>query len=195
MGIVEILILVAFAVVVFIVIRKLPDTRPVSDVGGAGSFGGAKVNYMAWVQKVLMILAPIGDFLMGLFTKIKSRFSKSKAKVDEKEVLKKQLKRPEDRDFWIEDQEVNSKAKHDLISKAFLDDAEEAFKAKDYRKAESLFLKVAKENPKSVKAFNRLGVIYLEQKNYMDAIEAFSTALKLDDKVCSRYYNLAGGVS
>lgn len=187
MGILEILILVALAVIIFIVIRRLPDTRVMNN--------GIKRKKVSNDENLIV---RIKSLLSGLIGKIDNllehlmRRSKRNNIVENHEELTQQLKKPEDRDFWIEngDPVVNSK-KSDLITKTYLDEAEDAFRAKDYRRAETLFIEVAKDHPHNVKVFNRLGIIYLEQKNYEDAIEAFSTALKYDSKSGIRFYNLA----
>lgn len=72
-----------------------------------------------------------------------------------------------------------------------LANADEQFKQKNWEKAEQLYVKAVLHLPKEPKIYSRLGVIYLEKKNYHDAKEAFSTAIQYDDGVASRYYNLA----
>lgn len=69
--------------------------------------------------------------------------------------------------------------------------AEDAFAKKDYLTAEPLYLKVAAARPDIARVYNRLGIIYLEKKNYKDARDAFLTVLKFDDQVASRHFNLA----
>lgn len=70
-------------------------------------------------------------------------------------------------------------------------EAEDAFAIKDYRKAERLYLKLATEDPRNAKVYGRLGVIYLEQKNYDDARDALQVAIKLEPNIASRHFNLA----
>jgi tetratricopeptide (TPR) repeat protein len=80
----------------------------------------------------------------------------------------------------------SQKIAHELMSKA-----DEAFRKKDYKTAETCYLKAAVKDPDNARIYNRLGVIYLQMKNYRDAIEAFRGALKFDDRVASRHYNIA----
>lgn len=57
--------------------------------------------------------------------------------------------------------------------------------------AEKIYLKIAVKDPHNVKVYNRLGVIYMEKNNFLDAKNAFAEAVKLDPKKASRHYNLA----
>jgi Tfp pilus assembly protein PilF len=72
-----------------------------------------------------------------------------------------------------------------LIEKANL-----YLKQKKYQKAEENYIKTIKYDPKSVKAYNGLGVIYLEQKNYSHALQSFSKAVKIDPENALSYNNL-----
>lgn len=78
------------------------------------------------------------------------------------------------------------KIAHELIAQA-----DESFRRKDYKNAEKYYLQAATKDPDNARIYNRLGVIYLNTKNYKDAVEAFRGALKFDDRVASRHFNLA----
>ncbi|MBI3261003.1 tetratricopeptide repeat protein, partial [Candidatus Berkelbacteria bacterium] len=69
--------------------------------------------------------------------------------------------------------------------------AEDAFKSREYDTAEAYYLKIAAAKPDLPKVYNRLGIIYLERKNYKDARDAFLTVLRFDSQVAARHYNLA----
>lgn len=71
------------------------------------------------------------------------------------------------------------------------DEGETLFKAGKLDEAERFFLTAATRNPKDSKVYARLGLIYLQKKNYTDAIDALKVAVKLDRFNPSRYYNLA----
>lgn len=71
------------------------------------------------------------------------------------------------------------------------DEADKLFKAGKLEEAERSYLKIATANPQNVKVYNRLGIIYMEKKNFRDAKEAFIEAIRLDPKKASRHYNLA----
>lgn len=85
----------------------------------------------------------------------------------------------------------SSLKKEDVKSRNLFQEAEDAFAIKDYRKAERLYLRLATSHPKDPKIYGRLGIIYLEQKNYEDARDALQAALKLEPNVASRHFNLA----
>lgn len=74
---------------------------------------------------------------------------------------------------------------------ALFEEAEQLFRAGKVEEAEKNYLKVAAADPSNVKVYNRLGVIYMERKNYRDAKDAFMEAIRLDPKKASRHYNLA----
>src|SRR3990167_4601951 len=71
------------------------------------------------------------------------------------------------------------------------EEGDEMFRQGNYAEAEEFFLKAATRNPSEVRVYARLGVIYLHQKNYNDAIESLKVAVKLDKYNPSRHYNLA----
>ncbi len=69
--------------------------------------------------------------------------------------------------------------------------AEELFKKKQYISAERWYIEAVKKNPKNSVIFSRLAVIYLDQKNYSDAIESLSEALKLSPNSAINSFNLS----
>lgn len=69
--------------------------------------------------------------------------------------------------------------------------AEDLFRKKQYISAEKWYIEAAKVDPKNDVIYARLGVIYIEQKNYKDAVEALLEALALGPSVASRYFNLS----
>ena len=69
--------------------------------------------------------------------------------------------------------------------------AEDLFKKKQYISAEKWYLEVVKKDPKNSKVYSRLGTIYLDQRNFEDAKEAFKESIRLDDRVASRFFNLS----
>jgi len=69
--------------------------------------------------------------------------------------------------------------------------AEELFKKKQYKSAEKWYIEAVKKNPRSSTTFARLGVIYLEQRNFPDAIESFKESLKLNPIQASCAFNLS----
>lgn len=69
--------------------------------------------------------------------------------------------------------------------------AEDLFKKKQYISAEKWYIEAVKKNPKNAKIFSRLGVIYLEQRNFADAIESLKEAIRLDSESASAHFNLS----
>jgi len=69
--------------------------------------------------------------------------------------------------------------------------ADDLFRKRQFISAEKWYLEAARNNPKNAKIYSRLGIIYIERKNFKDAIEALSEAVKLDDQVASRFFNLS----
>lgn len=68
--------------------------------------------------------------------------------------------------------------------------ADDAFESKKYDVAEELYIKIAAHEPNNAKVYNRLGVIYLDQKNYYDAKDAFLQSIKLDAGDIEIFINL-----
>jgi len=69
--------------------------------------------------------------------------------------------------------------------------AEELFRKNQYISAERWYIEAAKVSPKNDMIYARLGVIYIEQKNYKDAVEALKEAIRLGPEIASRYFNLS----
>lgn len=57
--------------------------------------------------------------------------------------------------------------------------------------AESLLLKAAKQDPKSVQAHFQLGLLYMRLENYSKAIKAYKKVAKLDPRFPETFFNLA----
>jgi len=72
-----------------------------------------------------------------------------------------------------------------------MEKAEELFFKKQYISAEKWYLEVIKKDPRNPKIYSRLGLIYISQKNYKDAISCLEEANKLEPTVASRYFNLS----
>lgn len=71
------------------------------------------------------------------------------------------------------------------------EEADKLFADEKYSEAEQKYLQIAMKDPKNVRVYNRLGVVYMEKGNFYDAKESFLVAVKLDPKKASRYYNLS----
>lgn len=55
-------------------------------------------------------------------------------------------------------------------------------KKKEYEKAEVLYVRAIKFDPKCAPAYNNLGADYCEQKKYLEAIKVYQQAFRLDSK-------------
>jgi tetratricopeptide (TPR) repeat protein len=74
--------------------------------------------------------------------------------------------------------------------KSLLEQADEAFEAGDLKRAENLYLRVLNREPEDAALYNKLGLIYLQGKNFRDAAQALKQALKLEPKNDTFYNNL-----
>ncbi|KKU44567.1 MAG: designed protein CTPR3 [Berkelbacteria bacterium GW2011_GWA2_46_7] len=88
--------------------------------------------------------------------------------------------------FWQE--EVSGEA---VEVAGLFEEGDEFFRQGNYDASEEFFLKAATRSPSDARVYARLGVIYLHQKNFNDAIESLKVAVKLDKYNPSRHYNLA----
>lgn len=85
---------------------------------------------------------------------------------------------------------INRRGESQKIAQELIGKAEELFNKKQYHQAETFYLQAATKDPDNSRVYNRLGVIYLQTKNYKDAVEAFRGAIRLDDRVACRHFNL-----
>jgi tetratricopeptide (TPR) repeat protein len=170
--ILELLILIAAATIFVIVARRYPETeQEVSQIGGGG--GQPKVNlrpgkakWSIWFGAAIMKLFDLRLIRFPIIH-LKSKWTKASTADG----------------FWSEDKKADDKN--------WLRQADQAFEEKNFELAESHYLKAALKDPKNSKIYSRLGVIYLDRKNYQDARDCFVTALRYEDKVPARHYNLA----
>lgn len=72
-----------------------------------------------------------------------------------------------------------------------MEKAEELFFKKQYISAEKWYLEVVKKDPRNPKIYSRLGLIYISQKNYKDAIACLEEANKIGPALASRCFNLS----
>lgn len=73
----------------------------------------------------------------------------------------------------------------------FIEKADRLFADKKFVSAEKWYLEAATVDPKNPKIYSRLGVIYLETGEHVDAKDAFEAAIELDPGIASRHFNLA----
>jgi len=89
-------------------------------------------------------------------------------------------------DFWG-DERLSDKPE----IRSHFEEGDALFREGKLKEAEHFFLKAATTKPNDPKIYGRLGLIYLQNKNYNDAIEAFKVSVKLDKYNPARHFNLA----
>lgn len=127
----------------------------------------------------------VSQFLVGARGAVEGLVSKQRSRMDSRP-QRVNTTANTGHQFW---QEEAISEKLDLSSN--FDEGEILFKAGKLEEAESYFIKAASNNPANAKIYARLGLLYLQMKNYSDAIEALKVAVKLDKYNPSRHYNLS----
>ena len=124
---------------------------------------------------LIILLSKIPQAKLKPLLKVKKPNQKETGSSKEIEDLKEEEKIDEARDKKIEH----------LLNKA-----ESLFKKKEFKKSEENFIKAIGLDPKNTRAYNGLGIIYLEQNNYKDAENSFREATKLDPENSNFHNNL-----
>ncbi len=70
-------------------------------------------------------------------------------------------------------------------------EAQQLFMNKRYDEAENKLKEALGIKPFDIRVMNNLGIIYIQEKRYKDAIEQFTNALKIREDFGDAYYNLA----
>lgn len=144
---------------------------------GVGQFG----------QVIAGIGRSLGKFSASFGTKLVSRAKTVKSKIPlVSDTSGEPALNDQSHAFW-RDEAAGTKSE----VAGFFDEGEEFFKKGDFAKAEEFFLKAATRNPSDARVYARLGYIYLQQKDFNDAIESLKVAVKCDKYNPSRHYNLA----
>jgi len=84
--------------------------------------------------------------------------------------------------------EANGGAKEK--EKTLREQADEHFEKGEQKRAESLYLRILAKEPDDATLYNKLGLIYLRDKNYKDAKSALKQALKLEPENDTFHNNL-----
>ncbi len=142
------------------------------------------------LTSVVTALGAAAGWLIGLLRKVKlptpRRSRRQRESFGATKVLSNQSDAPTDHAFWASEALAD---KPDISS--HFEEGEQLFRRGKHKEAEQFFLKAAANNPGDAKVYARLGLLYLEQKNYSDAIESLKVAVKLEKYNPSRHYNLA----
>ncbi|MBI4948471.1 tetratricopeptide repeat protein [Candidatus Berkelbacteria bacterium] len=173
----QVIFFTAVALVIIILLRKSAGAAAIKNISNSAS--GAPnvfISGLAWVVKLIL---SIGTELTYLFkSKLKNRGGVKSTPT--------RVSSSNSYAFWDEESPVSRVE----ISSHF-DEADKLFKRGDFEQAEKLFIKAATSNPGDPKVYARLGLLYLQQKNFSDAIESLKVAAKLDKYNPSRHYNLS----
>jgi len=78
----------------------------------------------------------------------------------------------------------------DSEDKSPMEQADDYIEAGHFRRAENLLLKVISQDPDDAAAYNKLGMVYLREKNYKDARASLNQALKLEPENDTFHNNL-----
>ncbi len=166
MGIFEIIIIIAAAIIFIILIRRFPDTSEHLDISSHIKFNRPKISFGFLANSWRMFLAKIRRQPKSDF------WPEDGAEADNDMSDKHQFEPGRD----PKDLENYTPAVKQLLSLAG-----EHYDGGRLREAEDLYLKAASEDPKCVLAYNRLGQIYLKRPEALDdAEEAFRQAYKFD---------------
>src|SRR5680860_579748 len=71
-----------------------------------------------------------------------------------------------------------------------LSDADELFEQGEIKKAEKMYLRLLDKDSEDATLYNKLGLVYLADKNYKDAKSSLRQALKLEPENDTFYNNL-----
>jgi len=150
-----------------------------------------RASWLETVGRQLIVAGrALGRLALRLFTWVRARIKARGASVRLPRFNLPSMDRPtvgkNEVGFW-RDELIDEKP--DIMT--HYDEGESLFKSGKLDEAERFFLTAATRNPKDSKVYARLGLIYLQKKNYTDAVEALKVAVKLDRFNPSRHYNLA----
>lgn len=85
----------------------------------------------------------------------------------------------------------NHKDAYGVSGETLLTEGDKYLKNGELDQAERAYLRAVAKDQHNPKVYNRLGVVYLKQQNFRDALEAFEAARNLDSGRASRHYNVA----
>lgn len=171
------LMLLALLGIVAIVIRKIPvltklplepegESLPKTQNGAIGFIKGVATRphhwlmFFGWTEKLLrrtrILFLKIDSFFISLIAKSRNKSQELAVKSRE----------------WVSEKRMKKIGKLKLVAK---------LKMTTEQKEEHL-LRSLRQNPKDIKAYRELGLLYLERKNYEDASAAFEEVLKLNSE-------------
>lgn len=177
----QIIFFAAIALLIILLLRKATFAKGALEVVGRVSrqLGG----YLAAGFNLISLAL---QSLVGTIKRRQSSPSASRPLDDRRFAGDIKAPTPQEHRFWQEEA-ISDK----LELSSHFDEGENLYKVGKFDAAEQFFVKAAASNPADPKIYARLGLLYLQTKNYSDAIEALKVAVKLDKYNPSRHYNLA----
>ncbi len=175
----QIIFFVAVALVIAILLRRASKGEGLGETLRSTS---SKVKPVASAFRVVVDGAV--KLLGSSATRVKNRAQNIRTKKEEIFQPTPIENRPT-HEFWQND---FASEKNELPSR--FDEGEKLVKEGKLDEAEQFFVRLASNHPNDSKIYARLGLLYLNAKNYSDAIEALKVAVKLDKYNPSRHYNL-----
>ncbi len=152
------------------VLTKLPAEPPGEEFspkvqnGAVGLLKGVATRphhwlmFFGWTEKLLrktrLLFLKIDSFFASLITKSRNKSQELAVKSRE----------------WVSEKRMKKIAKLKLVAKLNMTTEQK----------EEHLLRSLRQNPKDIKAYRELGLLYLERKNYEDAAAAFDEVLKLN---------------
>ncbi|MFH0830968.1 MAG: tetratricopeptide repeat protein, partial [Parcubacteria group bacterium] len=193
----QILIILALAVLVIVVVRKLPKTAKL-EAELATQKTLAKSKKVRKLPPVLAVVgAKVGPLLKttgrGLATsgkKIGQVIVRGRLKEIFAIVARRQGKKP-----MVSASKIAAKSSAQLTEREqailkLLKEAEDYARQANWPAAEKVYIKVVALAPKTLEAYLGLGELYLKQKNWNDAAESYKVALQGDDSNVTAWGNL-----
>ena len=152
---------------VVLVIRKIPILR-ITNPGEVGKFEQQQVRYQLVLNRLKRQLAKYKQRLVALWSKpVNSKITPEKSITHKLSELEEFLKKT------IAERTSPQKTMADYLAQA-----EEATKQEKYNEAESAYLEVIRLDPHQLSAYQGLGEVYLDQRDFEAAREVYEFLLK-----------------
>jgi predicted Zn-dependent protease len=180
-----IIIVVSLAVIVYVIIRKLPQIR-IIDVNTIPKERERKVKEQLILQK----FNRKGGAKLRSVSKKTSKAVVAVSKVGRRAVQK--LYKMEQ--YYQKMKRSTSEGQHAYgseVIKGLIDKAEKLIKEDEFIPAEKIFIDIISHNPKSVDAYEALGNMYIEAEQFEQARETLTFALRLSPDDASLNVSLA----
>lgn len=197
------LIIIALAVIVFIVVRKLPKTAKMEAELASQKAAEKAAGVVSAKKKVALppVLQKVGPGLKVVGRGI-SKGGKAIGRGVSKLIVRGRLrevfsiaKRKRAKKEMVSASKIAAKAESQQTEKEqailqLLREAEDYTRQSNWPAAEKVYIKVVALAPKTIEAYLGLGDLYVKQKNWNDAVESYKVALEGDDDNVTAWGNL-----